>query len=390
MGVRLTHFRNMHGQGSSSSRTRRRVGALLAAVAIGGVVVIGAPDAGSQTLEDRRAEAEQVAARIAELEAEHSTLEEDARVATDELAAAEARVAEVEAELAELEAERDARSAELASYSVDAYVGGPSQDNVSTILESDHENLPVRLGYLGTVTGNRQQLLEELAAAEEDVQIRADDLADAKAEAEALLEEIERSRAEAEATLAEQRQIEESLDAEIATLVAEQQAAAAAAAQAQAEAAEAAAAAAAPQGGGGGGGSGGGGGGGGTVYTGPPPSVSPGAAGAVQAARTVVGVRYSWGGSSPATGFDCSGLTSWAWAQAGRSIPRTSRAQFSGTRRVAISDLQPGDLVFYGSPIYHVGLYIGGGQMIDAPSSGRSVMQRSIYAVGTPVGAGRP
>jgi cell wall-associated NlpC family hydrolase len=378
----------MHGQGSFFSRTRRQVGALLAAVAIGGVVVLGAPDAGSQSIEDKRQEAEQVAARIAELEAEHATLEEDARVATDELAEAEARVAEVQSELADLEAERDARSDELATYSVDAYVGGPAQDEVAAILESDSADLPVRLGYLGTVAGDRNQLLEELAAAEEEVEIRADELADAQAEAEALVQEIEQSRSAAEAAIAEQRQIEQSLDAEIATLVAEQQAAAAAAAQAEAE--QAAAAAAAGGGGGGGGEGGGGGGGGGGYFPGPPPAVSPGAAGAVQAARSQIGVPYQWGGSSPSTGFDCSGLTSWAWAQAGRSIPRTSRAQYAGTRRVSLSELQPGDLVFYGSPIYHVGLYSGGGMMVDAPSSGRTVNERSIYAVGTPVGAGRP
>jgi cell wall-associated NlpC family hydrolase len=374
----------MLGQGSFFLRTRRQVGALIAAVAIGGVVVLGAPDAGSQSLADKQAEAEQVAARIAELEAEHATLEEDARVATDELASAEARVAEVQAELGELEVERDARSAELASYSVDAYVGGPEQDEVTAMLESDSAELPVRLGYLGTVAGDRQQLLEDLAAAEEDVQIRVDELADAEADAEALLAEIEQSRADAEATLAEQRQIESSLDAEIAGLVAEQQAAAAAAAQAEVEAAAAAAPPADAGGDGGGGDSGGGGG-----YTGPPPSVSPGAAGAVQAARSMIGVPYLWGGSSP-SGFDCSGLTSWAWAQAGRGIPRTSRAQYAGTRRVSLADLQPGDLVFYGSPIYHVGLYTGGGMMVDAPSSGRFVSERSIYAVGTPIGAGRP
>jgi cell wall-associated NlpC family hydrolase len=377
----------MLGQGSFSSRTRRQVGALIAAVAIGGIVVLGAPDAGSQSVADKQAEAEQVAARIAELEAEHATLEEDARVATDELTSAETRVAEVQAELGELEAERDARSAELASYSVDAYVGGPEQDEVTAMLESDSADLPVRLGYLGTVAGDRQQLLEDLAAAEEDVQIRVDELADAEAEAEALLAEIEQSRADAETTLAEQRQIEESLDAEIAGLVAEQQAAAAAAAQAEVEAA----AAAAPPADSGDDDSGSGGGGGDTGggYTGPPPSVSPGAAGAVQAARSMIGVSYLWGGSSP-SGFDCSGLTSWAWAQAGRSIPRTSRAQYAGTRRVSLADLQPGDLVFYGSPIYHVGLYTGGGMMVDAPSSGRFVSERSVYAVGTPIGAGRP
>jgi cell wall-associated NlpC family hydrolase len=384
----LTHFRHMQGQGQFSSRIRRPVGALLAAVAFGGVVVLGAPDAGSQSVEDKRAEAEQVTARIATLEAEYSELEEQARAATVELDEVQARVGEAETELVSTQSERDGKADELADYSVDAYVGGPAQDEMSAMLESDSEDVPLRLGYIGSVSGDRQQLLEDLNAAEEDVQYQVDELAAAEADAQELLDEIEQSQADAQATIDEQRDIEASLDAEIADLVAQQQAAAAAAAQAEAEAQ---AQAAAPQGGGGGGddGGGGGGGGGGGSYTGPPPSVSPGAAGAVQAARSRIGAPYQWAGSGPDV-FDCSGLTSWAWAQAGRGLPHSSRAQYSATRRVALSDLQPGDLVFYGSPIYHVGLYTGGGMMVDAPHTGAYVSERSIYAVGTPSGAGRP
>jgi cell wall-associated NlpC family hydrolase len=70
-----------------------------------------------------------------------------------------------------------------------------------------------------------------------------------------------------------------------------------------------------------------------------------------------------------------------AWAQAGVYFPHLAQDQYGMTRRVAISQLLPGDLVFFGTPndVYHVGIYIGGGEMIDAPSTGQVVSIQSIY-----------
>ncbi len=92
---------------------------------------------------------------------------------------------------------------------------------------------------------------------------------------------------------------------------------------------------------------------------------------AISAATSKVGSSYVWGTSGPST-FDCSGLTSYAYRQVGISLPRSSRAQFSMGTKVAKSDLQPGDLVFYYSPVSHVGMYIGNGRIVDAanPRSG--------------------
>ncbi|MEY2478502.1 MAG: peptidoglycan DL-endopeptidase CwlO, partial [Actinomycetota bacterium] len=86
--------------------------------------------------------------------------------------------------------------------------------------------------------------------------------------------------------------------------------------------------------------------------------------------------------------FDCSGLTSFAWRAGGRSLPHSSRAQWSATTRVAISALQPGDLVFYGEPIHHVGIYVGSGQMVEASETGTPVRYASIHRKDL-VGAGR-
>ncbi|MDO5735184.1 MAG: NlpC/P60 family protein [Propionibacteriaceae bacterium] len=92
---------------------------------------------------------------------------------------------------------------------------------------------------------------------------------------------------------------------------------------------------------------------------------------AISAATSKVGSTYVWGTSGPST-FDCSGLTSYAYRQVGISLPRSSRAQLNAGTSVAKSDLQPGDLVFYYSPVSHVGMYIGNGKIVDAanPRSG--------------------
>jgi cell wall-associated NlpC family hydrolase len=113
-----------------------------------------------------------------------------------------------------------------------------------------------------------------------------------------------------------------------------------------------------------------------------------GAPAAVRFAYAQLGEPYVWAAAGPDS-WDCSGLTMKAWAAAGVSLPHSAAAQASATRPVSRSDLQPGDLVFFYSPISHVGIYIGGGRMIDAPHPGATVRITSIsympYA-----GAGRP
>lgn len=120
----------------------------------------------------------------------------------------------------------------------------------------------------------------------------------------------------------------------------------------------------------------------------PAPAVSGSAGAAVQFALAQVGKPYAWGGSGPGS-YDCSGLTSAAWAAAGVSLPHSSSMQYSATARVSRSALQPGDLLFFGSPIHHVAMYIGNGQRVESPRSGLTVRvvstDRSDY-----VGAGRP
>jgi len=124
--------------------------------------------------------------------------------------------------------------------------------------------------------------------------------------------------------------------------------------------------------------SGGGGGGGGG---------SGSAAAVVAYARAQVGKPYCYGGSGPGC-FDCSGLTMMAWRQAGVSLPHSSASQYSVGRRVSAGELQPGDLVFYYSPISHVSVYIGNGQRISATHTGDYVRVQSLGS--SIVGYARP
>jgi cell wall-associated NlpC family hydrolase len=92
----------------------------------------------------------------------------------------------------------------------------------------------------------------------------------------------------------------------------------------------------------------------------------------VRFARAYLGVRYSYGGTSPGSGFDCSGFTRFVYAHFGIALPHYSVAQFSTGRRVSRGQLRPGDLVFFDG-LGHVGLYIGRGRFIHAPHSGTRV-----------------
>ncbi|HET7801091.1 MAG TPA: NlpC/P60 family protein, partial [Humibacillus xanthopallidus] len=114
------------------------------------------------------------------------------------------------------------------------------------------------------------------------------------------------------------------------------------------------------------------------------PDPAPSASGIVGIAKSMFGVAYVYGGSTPG-GFDCSGFTSWVYRQAGISIPRTASAQQAAATRV--SSPRAGDLVFFGYPAYHVGIYVSPGTMIDAQRPGTTIGYHSIWT--TPSGYGR-
>ncbi len=123
-----------------------------------------------------------------------------------------------------------------------------------------------------------------------------------------------------------------------------------------------------------------------------PPAEVPAASGraavAVSTALAQVGDSYVYGAMGPSS-FDCSGLTMFAWGAAGVALPHSSSAQYASGARVSASDLQPGDLVFYYSPISHVGMYIGNGMIVHAANPSTDVAVTSLYSMPF-VGAVRP
>lgn len=98
----------------------------------------------------------------------------------------------------------------------------------------------------------------------------------------------------------------------------------------------------------------------------------------IKNAQTQLGVPYVWGGEQPGKGMDCSGLTQWAYGQAGVTIPRVALDQQKIGTDVETSKVQPGDLLFKGKPAYHVVMAIGGGKIIEAPRTGLKVRIRSF------------
>ncbi|MFJ7912170.1 C40 family peptidase [Kitasatospora sp. NPDC096204] len=129
-----------------------------------------------------------------------------------------------------------------------------------------------------------------------------------------------------------------------------------------------------------------------------PPSSRPwsaeGAAAAVAFARSRIGLPYVWGGEGPG-GYDCSGLTMMAWREGGRQLNHFAADQYAQSTPIGYRQLRPGDLVFWtdtgrAADIYHVGLYIGDDQMIEAPRAGVPIKQASLWIMGTPNFYARP
>lgn len=102
----------------------------------------------------------------------------------------------------------------------------------------------------------------------------------------------------------------------------------------------------------------------------------------VAIAARYIGVPYVYGGTSPGSGWDCSGATGYIYAQAGEHIPRTANQQMLASRRISRSEAVPGDLVFFlsGGHAYHTGVYAGGNMMYDAGRSGSRFSKRAIFS----------
>ena len=378
--------------------------AAVLAVGLVSTIVMSGSGAGAQTVESLRARAEQLANELEDLERRSSELNEQYLELSEELAELEAEQSENRRAVDEAKAKVEATRSEATDYLVEAYIGAGAYDGMA--MGSDPNEAVNSKVLLEVLRGDTQQLADKIDGDRTDLETRSaelersgKELAAAKARQADVVAELEESVDRQESLLSSTNsQLESALEQERAR----REAAAAAAAARAAEAAEAQQAARAdarsttteaPRRSTSGGSS----------ATPPPASPAPapapapapipvsspnGRAGvAINAAMSRLGTPYRWGGTTPA-GFDCSGLMLWSWAQAGVSLPRTSGAQRAYTQRITFAQLQPGDLVFSGNPVYHVGMYIGGGQMIHSPQTG-DVVKISAVRSGGSVSYGR-
>ena len=250
------------------------------------------------------------------------------------------------------------------------YEEGDTTALETLVTAENFSDLVNKAEYVQNVHTYDRKQLEEYVETKQQIADLKTTLEDEQKNMESMQAEYENKESELSSTI-------ESKKAEVANLDSQIQAAAEAAA-AEALAAQQQAAAANNNNGGGSGNRNNGGNG---TKPAPAPTPSGGGSGNTSTAQAIVnaaysqlGVPYVWGGTTPGVGLDCSGLTQYCHRVAGISIGRTSEVQGGGGK--AVSNPQPGDLVCYGS---HIGIYIGGGQMIHAPHKGDVVRVANVY-----------
>jgi peptidoglycan DL-endopeptidase CwlO len=308
-----------------------------------------------------REEVEQAEARLDSLNRELSLMVEQYNQARLRLQEVQARLTDVRAQAQTAQATADRATTRLNSNAARAYQGVGSQ--IALLFESaSMTDFSDRLEFIGSMAQADSDLALEAELAKQDARWTAAELAATAEERQGIVDDLAAKQDQIEERVAEARDLFETLDRQYHDAL-----------EAQA-AAEAAAA---------------GSGGVGTSPIPPPPAPNANVAAVLQAAYSVIGTPYQYGGTSPETGFDCSGFTMWAWAHAGVYLPHSSASQYASFPQVAQSDLQAGDLLFFYSPISHVGMYVGGGQMIHSPQTGSVVSVVSVYWDSF-VGAARP
>ncbi len=375
----------------------------LISLAVAAVVLVGtiAAPASADSINDKKAEAKRVAAKIEQLHNAAEALAEQYNGATDELGTVTKDVAAATAQLAAQDQRIAGLKSKLSTFAVRTYVMGDSVGSALTPLsDGTAGGAAQRQTYASLFLGTNVDAADQLAASREDIaRLRATLAAKQKRQADLTKQVADRSAAMLKAvdaavayegrvqgelaTLVQQervRQQQEEARQAAATLAAAQRAAAARATAARAPAGGASAPRSDPSSP--------------PSFRGPPagtnvPPPSPGAAGAVAAARSQLGVPYRFAAATPGVAFDCSGLTMWAWGRAGVSLPHFAASQYHMLPHVPIDQAQPGDLVFFYPDLHHVAIYIGGGLMITAPQTGDVVKIAPAFRSNL-VGIGRP
>ena len=407
-----------------------------------------APRAHADSVGDLQTRARQIAERLDELQRQEGALADQFDGVQIKAQQVAADITATRRRMRHADALVEKRRLELARYSLSAYVsgGGGSDDQVTALLEGKQSTALRRDGYTAVAVGDRQQLVDDFVAARQVGRETLAELRRSQAAQARLQADLVSKQQQADALTRQQEALQAQVQGKLAVAVAHQQALLAAQAEAAARAKWAAQAGKSANPGSGSGstptttGSGTPSspttspatptsspahGPGTTTPTTPPPTAPPvtappvttppppappsaGGNAAADAALSQIGVPYSWGGgnsSGPSygfgtgahtKGFDCSGLSLYAWAQAGVYLYHNAQSQYDSIRHVSLSQLQRGDLVFYGSSsgaIDHVAIYVGSGTVVHAPHTGSRVQTGPVYLWGgyfSWIGAGRP
>ncbi|MEH3075356.1 MAG: C40 family peptidase [Quadrisphaera sp.] len=399
-------------------------------------------DAARAAAGDKAGQVAAVQAELAAAQAALDTAQVQAAVAAEAYDAAATELATrttaaQSAAVAALDAQQRAEQARAAvgRLAAGTYRSGGGLDRVSAFMSADGpQDLLDRAALLDVVSQSTDRAYEQLRAAESVAGLLQQQSAEALAQqqqaaaaaqsardaassaadaATAMVATTQQRSAELVAQLAQLQGISTALAAQRQAGLAAQ-AAAAADAAARADRARRQASAASSGSGSGGTGSGSGGstssgstsssgsggsrgsssGGAASVPSGSSSASSSQAAAALAWARTQIGDPYEWGATGPDS-WDCSGLTSVAYRSAGASLPRTSSQQYRAVKKISYDDMRPGDLIFYGtdpddpSTVYHVAIYAGGGEMVEAPRTGLDVRETSVRYANSMTWAGR-
>jgi peptidoglycan DL-endopeptidase CwlO len=302
---------------------------------------------------------DQVKARVAQLQNEAEIANERAQVADIKVAQTQRHLDQVERQLSQQKARLDRLSAQMGAYAAALYANGGIDPSVQLMLSDNPSDFLAQAASLDQVARIQDSTFRDARSAALTMAQTQKQVDQELATLQALKKEADANRAVVNAKLAESKALLSKLTAAEQRRLAAQQAARSATATQSSRGSNTSA------------------GSSGSTYT-PPPAGSGRGAIAVAYAMAQVGKAYVYGGTGP-YGYDCSGLTMMAWAQAGVSLPHSASVQYAMTPRVALSDLQPGDLVFFYSDIHHVGMYIGGGNFVNAENPSVGIRVQSLY-----------
>jgi cell wall-associated NlpC family hydrolase len=334
------------------------------------------PAVGDPSIAAKQAEAQSVMGQVQQLDSSLERVIQAYDLATVKLNRVRAELKSNQAQLQVAKQSLGRARGTLAARLVSLYTSGGQSDSLEVLLgASSLDDLVSRFNTANRISAQDTQVLAQVAHFDKEVKARQVRLKHATAQAAALVRERASERASIQGQLAARRALLSSIRGQIAQLQAQEAARQAQlrrelqariAAQQQQGPAQALSSTVAPVA------SSSPGTDSASVGAAPPPTHSS----VVSIAEQYLGVPYRWGGASP-SGFDCSGLVMYVFAQVGVSLPHSSYAQYGMGSPVSRDQLQPGDLVFFDG-LGHVGIYVGGGQFIHAPHTGDVVRISSL------------